>query len=314
LRVPKLRRKQRAVLLAALIAMAGVGSGGAVLTAALRGPGRGSLVRGPERSAPQWRKVWSDDFTGPVNSGVNQAAWIYNTGRGVFGTGEIETMTRSPANVRLDGHGDLDIAAIRSGRSWTSGRIQTARSFDPPAGREMMVSATIRQPDPRHGVGYWPAFWMLAPGPSPQSGEIDILEDLNALGDHSATFHCGILTHRNPDGTYGPCHEDTGLTSGLIRCVGCQTGYHTYSVVIDRRNDAEQQIRWYLDGRRFLSVGEQQTGSGAWTRAVDHGFSIIFDLAIGGSWPSGVCRCAAPTAVTSSGGTMSVRDVAVYER
>jgi hypothetical protein len=50
------------------------------------------------------------------------------------------------------------------------------------------------------------------------------------------------------------------------------------------------------------------------TRAFDHGFSVIFDLAIGGSYPHGACGCAAPNAQTSSGGTMSIRYVAVHER
>ena len=41
-------------------------------------------------------QVWSDSFTGPVGSGINQRSWAYETGHGIFGTGEIETMTSSP--------------------------------------------------------------------------------------------------------------------------------------------------------------------------------------------------------------------------
>ena len=47
--------------------------------------------------------------------------------------------------------------------------------------------------------------------------------------------------------------------------------------------------------------------------AFDHKLSIIFDLAMGGGYPDGVCGCTTPTSSTSSGGTMSVAYVAAYQ-
>ena len=269
----------------------------------------------PVHGAGGWSRVWSDDFNGPAGTRVNPSVWKYNTGQGVFGTGEIETMTDSTSNVHLDGRGNLDITALGHGQSWTSGRLQTISSgFGASAGGEMAVTALIRQPGPRSGLGYWPAFWMLGPGDWPGTGEIDILEDVNALSEHSATLHCGNLNDANADGTLGPCHEFTGLSSGLRPCPACQSGFHTYTAVVDRRHAADEQIRWYLDGRQFFRVTEQQVGQAAWSAAVDHGYSIIFDLAIGGSYPDGVCGCTTPTDQTTSGGTMTVRYVAVYKR
>ena len=264
---------------------------------------------------PGWTRVWTDTFNGAAGSGVDPSVWKYNTGTGIFGTGEIETMTSSTSNVHVDGHGNLDITALGHGQSWTSGRIQTISSdFGAPAGGEMAVTASIRQPNPSVGLGYWPAFWMLGPGDWPGTGEIDILEDVNALNELSATLHCGNLTQPNPDGTLGPCHEFTGISSGLLRCPGCQTGFHTYTVIVDRTNPTAEQIRWYIDGRQFFQVSEDQVDQAAWTAAVDHGYSIIFDLAIGGGFPDGVCQCTAPSDQTTSGGTMTVRYVAVYDR
>jgi beta-glucanase (GH16 family) len=264
---------------------------------------------------PGWTRVWTDTFNGAAGSGVDPSVWKYNTGTGIFGTGEIETMTNSTSNVHLDGHGTLDITALGHGQSWTSGRIQTISSdFGAPAGGEMAVTASIRQPDPSVGLGYWPAFWMLGPGDWPGTGEIDILEDVNARNELSGTLHCGNLTQPNPDGTLGPCHEFTGISSGLLGCPGCQTGFHTYSVIVDRTDPTAEQIRWYIDGRQFFQVSEGEVDQAAWTAAVDHGYSIIFDLAIGGGFPDGVCQCIAPSDETTSGGTITVRYVAVYDR
>ena len=240
--------------------------------------------------------------------------WEYDTGRGDFGNGEIETMTDSTSNIHLDGAGDLDITALGHGRSWTSGRIQTTRLYRAPAGGELKVVASIKQPAPAEGLGYWPAFWMLGAGTWPEHGEIDVMEDVNALSDTSGALHCGNLTSVNSDGSFGPCHEHTGLSSGTRPCSTCQSSYHTYSVIIDRRNQSDEQIDWYLDGRRFFSVSERQVGAQVWDEAVDHGFSIIFDLAMGGSYPDERCMCTTPTSETSSGGMMSVRSIAVYRR
>jgi beta-glucanase (GH16 family) len=270
------------------------------------------LLRTGSPVASAWQETWTENFDGPAGSGINQQAWEFDTGQGIFGTREIETMTASPYNVHLDGGGDLNIVAVRHDGAWTSGRIQTRRLFTPPPGGEMMVTASIRQPDPAHGLGYWPAFWMLGPTAWPADGEIDILEDINALSEHSGTFHCGNLTQANGDGTFGPCRETDGIGSGPRPCPGCQRGFHTYSVVIDRRDEADQRIRWYLDGSEFFSVSEASVGRAVWAAAVDHGFSIILNLAVGGSYPDAVCRCVSPTSQTTSSAAMVVRYVAVY--
>lgn len=265
-------------------------------------------------SGVSWTKVWSGSFAGRAGTGISTEYWKYDTGQGKFGDGEVEAMTSSPGNVHVDGQGDLDITALYHGASWTSGRIQSTSDFGAPAGGEMRVSASIEQPGPAHGLGYWPAFWLLGPGLWPEHGEIDILENANELSDHSGAFHCGNLTQVNPGRTLGPCHEYTGLSSGLLGCLGCLSTYQTYSVIVDRRNPANEQIRWYLDGRKYFSVSESQVGTATWDQAVNHGFSIILDLAIGGRYPDSQCGCTTPTGRTSSLGTMRVSDVAVYYR
>jgi hypothetical protein len=275
-----------------------------------------------------WTTAYSDSFSGAAGSGVD-SGWTYDTGTQYsgtgctanYGTGEVESNTSSTANVSEDGSGHLNITAVKSGSSWTSGRIETtADNFEAPAGGEMEVSASIKQPNPASGEGYWPAFWMLGSGFRasgagtsgtmdcsnwPSTGEIDIMEDVNALSEHSGTLHCGT----DPG---GPCNETTGLSSGLQACSGCQTGYNTYSVIVNRTNTSAESITYYLNGTAYYTVNEATVGTSAWQAAVDHGFFIILDLAMGGAYPNAICGCTSPSSSTSSGASMSVGYVAVY--
>jgi beta-glucanase (GH16 family) len=100
-----------------------------------------------------------------------------------------------------------------------------------PAGGELEVTASIQQPT--SGLGYWPAFWMLGPGEWPENGEIDIMEDVNALSELSGTVHCGT----DPG---GPCNEPNGIGSGLQSCSGCQTGYNTYTMILNCTNTSDE--------------------------------------------------------------------------
>jgi Ricin-type beta-trefoil lectin domain/Glycosyl hydrolases family 16 len=278
----------------------------------LNAPSIAAFEQAPEAastSLPQapagWSTEFSDDFRGAAGSGAD-SQWSYETGPGsTFGTGEIETMTNSTANVAEDGNGNLDLTAVGQGGSWTSGRIQTASSVaSAPAGGEQYVAAAIKQPS--GGSGYWPAFWMLGSGQWPENGEIDIMEDVNSLSEVSGTVHCGT----DPG---GPCKEGTGLTSGLHSCGGCQDGYHVYSMLLDRKNTADESITFYLDGNAYYSVSESQVGAAVWQAAFDHGMHLILDLAISGDYPNDQCGCTTPGSSTVSGRTMSVAYVVAYD-
>jgi hypothetical protein len=254
-----------------------------------------------------WTTVFGDDFAGTAGAPPSSANWFYDIGTG-FGTGEKEQTTNSTNNVYLDGNGHLVLKAINNGGTWTSARIESTRDdFQAPAGGKLEMTASIQQPNPASGLGYWPAFWALgAPmrtgGGWPQSGEIDMMEDVNALNEASQTLH---------DSANSPGHA-------LIPCPGagstCQTGYHTYTVIIDRTNTSAETLQFLMDGVVESTITEASVGTAAWQAAIDHGFFIIWDLAMGGNYPDGISGQTTPTAATTSGGFMSVAYVAVYEQ
>jgi beta-glucanase (GH16 family) len=291
------------------------------LVAALALPLIGSFgaTEGSAAAAPAaWTTVFQDDFNGAAGTGVNPADWLYDTGTGYpggagqWGTGEIETPTTSTDNVYQDGQGHLVIKPIRDGAgNWTSGRIESQRTdFGAPAGGQMEMSATLQQPSPQSGLGYWPAFWAMGGAARPVGatnwpsiGELDIMEDVNASSQHSTTFHCGQWA--------GECHDPDGISSGLQACAGCQSGYHTYSVIVDRTNASAESLRFYLDGTQTFAVQQNEVSAQTWTDAVDHGFFAIFDVAIGGSYPNKVCACTTPPGDITSGAGMSVDSFSV---
>ncbi|MCP2325699.1 hypothetical protein HDA40_004206 [Hamadaea flava] len=268
-----------------------------------------------------WTQVFADDFTGSAGSGVNTANWQYTTGTSYpggpanFGTGEVETMTSSTTNVRLDGSGNLLITPVRDGAgNWTSGRIETVRSdFQPPSNGVLRVEARIQLPNVtgNSALGYWPAFWMLgAPYRGnywnwPSIGEIDIMENVNGINNEWATLHCGTTPG-------GPCNETSGI-GGQRACspTTCQADFHTYRVEWDR-STSPQQMRWYLDGVQFHTVNANQVDVTTWTNATNHGFYVILNVAMGGGFPAAFGG--GPTSATVSGIPMKVDYVAVYSK
>ena len=253
-----------------------------------------------------WTTVFSDNFAGPAGSAPSSANWFYDIGTG-FGTGEIEKMTSSTANSYLDGNGHLVLKAINNGGTWQSARLESTRDdFAAPPGGKLEITASIEQPNPASGLGYWPAFWTLgspmrAGGTWPQSGEIDIMEDVNALNESSQTLHDGA----GSSGHALIACPDTSST--------CQTGYHTYTAIIDRTNTSAETLQFLLDGTVESTITEASVGTAAWQAAIDHGFYILWDLAMGGNYPNGICNCTTPTSATTSGASISAAYVAVYE-
>ncbi|WP_405940908.1 acyltransferase family protein [Streptomyces sp. NBC_00207] len=274
----------------------------------------------PPPGADGWRQLLRDDFDGPAGSPPSAVHWIHDLGTCYpgcpapqWGTGEIETMTDSTDNVRLDGKGALEIVPTRKDGQWSSGRIETRRSdFAPPPGGMLRIEASIALPEVTgaEAAGYWPAFWTLgAPLRDgytgwPGVGELDVMESVNGRDTVFATMHCGVLEG-------GPCEEPTGLTSGPQPCSGCRSAFHSYAVEVDLTPGA-QEVRWYLDGRVRHRVTAGRMDAGTWQRAVDHGLFLILNVAVGGSLPLADGANVGPS--TEPGHAMRVDHVTVSAR
>jgi beta-glucanase (GH16 family) len=63
---------------------------------------------------------------------------------------------------------------------------------------------------------------------------------------------------------------------------------------------APARIRWFLDGVKFFTVDSDQAGAAKWSAAVEHGFFIIFDLAVGGAFPDAFGGGPTPTRVSTA--------------
>jgi beta-glucanase (GH16 family) len=260
---------------------------------------------GPVPSVPAgYTQVFLDNFGGPVGAAPSALNWLYDIGTD-WGNNQVEHDTSSTSNVYLDGHGDLIIQANDANGKWTSGRIESTRDdFIAPPGGKLEMTASVEQPDVPDAIGYWPAFWALgAPmrtgGQWPKIGELDMFEDVNGMNQASQTMH-----------DLGP-----SIAHPQIPCpaTSCDGGFNTYSVIIDRTNTSAESLEFLMDSSVEKTITEAQVGTATWRAAIDHGFFLLLDLAMGGTYPNGKCHCTSPTAGTTSGGQMKVAYVAVYE-
>ncbi|MCH7230361.1 carbohydrate-binding protein [Glycomyces sp. L485] len=308
-------RHRPAVRIAAVTAAAAFTAAVAIGTAGADAP--------PLQADQQWDLVWSDEFEGAAGQLPSSEDWQIDIGHSYpggpenWGTGEIAYHTDDPANISLDGEGNLAITPLRDADgNWTSARIETRRGdFKPPEGGTLRIEGSVQTPqvDGEAALGYWPAFWALGSPYRgdywnwPGIGELDFLENVNGLDWAFGTLHCGTAPG-------GPCNEFNGI-SGETHCGGsCQDGFHEYAFEWDETS-SPAQLRWYSDGQLYHSVSEADLPADTWAQMSEHaGYFILLNLAVGGAFPDGVSGTTTPTAATEPGHPMLVDYVRVYSR
>jgi beta-glucanase (GH16 family) len=250
-------------------------------------------------AAPKWNVVWQDNFDGPAGTLPDPTRWRFDLGGGYpggpsgWGNHELEQYTDDPANVSLTGQGGLRITPTSDNGVWHSARIETRRSdFAPPPGGSLKIEARIALP--AGGKGYWPAFWALGSTFRthqqvwPRTGELDVMENINSSPSIHGTLHCGQLTG-------GECDEPHGLSA--VHPLPDPAGTHTYTLIW---NTAPQELIWQVDGHTYATATPADVGEKVWQATLGHGYFLILNLAIGGTWPG------SPDSRTRAGQSMLV--------
>lgn len=215
--------------------------------------------------------VWTDEFEG---SAVDTSKWSFQTGdgcaEGICGWGNNELQYYQAENATVSG-GTLKIEARRErvqSKAYTSARMRTIHQGDWTFGRmEARIKLTV-------GQGIWPAFWMLPTdevyGGWPQSGEIDIMEN---IGSEPSTVH-GTIHFGDP----WPDNQSTGASYRLPNGERFTDAYHEFAI-----EKEAGVIRWMVDDVLYSTKTPADTDPHIWP--FDERFHFILNVAVGGNWP-----------------------------
>ena len=236
---------------------------------------------------------WHDEFDGRQWQMPEPGKWDYDLGGGGWGNSEQQTYTDARANSRLDGNGNLEIAALRNSDGLTSARLVTRGKFEFTYG---LLEARIRVPV---GPGIHPAFWLLGANIDsvgyPKSGEIDIVE---TVGMHNKVYNV----------IHGPWLPDAPITfdnrwsqsHDMTQPRDLAADYAIYSVFRE-----PGRIVIGLDGNVLAEFTEDEMPEGAeWV--FDAPMYVLLNVAVGGEWPGPV------TADTEFPSIMSVDWIRYY--
>jgi beta-glucanase (GH16 family) len=254
--------------------------------------------------SPELKLVWHDEFNDELGTPVNPRRWGQEVGDGTvngipgWGNSELEYYTGGANNVATDGEGHLQITINKADGSlmcyygpclYTSARLLTKDRFEAAYGR---LEARIRVPK---GSGLWPAFWMLGTNIDqvgwPQSGEIDIMENVGRL----PTQVFGTL--------HGPGYSG-GQSYGKTLDLGVPVAddYHVFAV--DWQPD---KVVWSVDGAPYFTATPTDAFLQGKQWVFNHPFYVLMNVAVGGNFGGPV----GPDATFPQ--TMSVDYVRLYQ-
>ena len=145
---------------------------------------------------------------------------------------------------------------------FVSGRINTRGKFEFAYGT---AAARMRLPA---GAGLWPAFWALGNGRWPDTGEIDVMENVGEADWASVALHGPGYSGDTPlfNRLYLPTNDDV-------------THWHVY--IVDWRPDT---ITFFVDSTLvYRATRPMIENYGRW--AYDNPKFLILNLALGGAYP-----------------------------
>lgn len=253
-----------------------------VLLALVIVAGAGPAARGARLS--QAAVVFFDDFAG---DSLDRSKWnVIVTGRTV--NNEQQAYVDSPETIHLaqgtDAAGAENGALVIHPRFSQGFKTPEGRAFDFVSGRlegrgkaEFTYGVVAARIKLTAGAGLWPAFWALGSGRWPDTGEMDVMEN---VGDPAWT---SVALH-------GPGYSgNTPLVQRRSFPAGQDiTGWHVYS--LDWRPDG---FVFAVDGEAFYRVPRSMVEQhGRW--AYDNPKFLILNVALGGNYPQAVNHAPAP--------------------
>jgi beta-glucanase (GH16 family) len=129
------------------------------------------------------------------------------------------------------------------------------------------------------GDGLWPAFWTLGEGRWPDTGEMDIMENVGAAAWFSVALHGPGYSGSTPFG------KRQTFPNGLD-----VTAWHVYSM-----DWQPSSIAFGVDGTEFYRVTSEMVQPHQWVYgARDSTKFLILNMALGGNYPHGVNHVESP--------------------
>jgi beta-glucanase (GH16 family) len=231
------------------------------------------LVAAP-RAQTHARTLFADEFSG---NALDRTKW------NVIVTGNGWRTVNNEQQAYIDSTDVLDVRGgvltihprFRAGFStpdgktfdFVSGRIDTRDRF------EFTYGTAAARMKLAPGAGLWPAFWALGNGRWPDTGEIDVMENVGDPGWTSAALH-------------GPGYF--GDTPLVKRATVDISAWHVYSV--DWTADL---LIFRIDGKEIYRVTKAEVEKyGRWS--FDNPKHLIVNLALGGGYPHGVNKIEKP--------------------
>ena len=255
----------------------------------------------PAGPPPGYKLVWSDEFSGKIDSPPDPRVWNLERRASGWRNRELQDYVNDVEHAHIVADRDatdgkaLQILATSDGPGkYTSARLQTAHKA---AFQYGYIEARIRLP---YGQGIWPAFWMLGtdittPGVGwPKCGEIDIMENIGKQpwwGRNEGSLH-------GPGYSGGQSlHGSTTLPDGIF----FKDAYHTFAMLWEKN-----KISFLVDGKVYETRTPADIPGKTWV--FNHPFFFIANVAVGGNFPGN------PDNTTTFPQKMLIDYVRVYQK
>jgi len=257
-----------------------------------------SVLSVGQMAAQNYKLVWSDEF----DSNTLGTNWNVEV---VSNPSNNEMQYYLKDNVTIE-NGNLVITAkkqAKGNKSFTSGRVNSNNKVSFKHGK---IEARIKMP--KLNKGLWPAFWMMGEDITtknwPYCGEIDIMEagHKDAITKGVVEKQIAACLHWGSDMNH---HEMTPFVTYNAN-QSLTDDYHIFTCIWD-----ENSISFYLDNSStpYRSVKLTDANKEYFNKP----FHILFNLAVGGDYPS-IYSMSGITALTSSSpAKMYVDWVRVYQ-